>query len=182
MRTENVVTQWKRYTNLKKSVYNFTGAESRNMRTLVGNFNGSIRNAPWEAPGTGRKKTQKNYNVIMERLMSRKVNTPTLYKGLSQKNSVNFLRYVNLKKRGFLKNAFFFTRAPTSTTTNKFQARAFTSAKNPVILVIPANKRHAIILGQHGVRSKQPREKEVIIAPGKFVLNFVNKNGLYHIK
>lgn len=179
MKTENVVTRWKKYADLKKAVYRFTGANSRFMRTMVGNFNGIITNAPWETPGTQRRILKQNMNIIMNKLKSRKVNTPTLYKGLSGNNAKNFKKYIQLKNRGLVKNVLFHTRAPTSTSTNRFQARAFAAHNNPIILVIPANKRHALILGQNGIKSRQPREKEVILPPGTFIVRNKNKDGGY---
>ena len=184
MKAENIVLHWKKYSALKRAVYNFSGSESRYMRTLTGNFTNNkipLKNAPWNAPGTYRKKLQKNYNILMNRLYSRKVHTPVLYKGLSKNNAKSFLTSINLKKRGFLKNAYFYTRAPTSSTTNITQAMEFTNYKNPVILVLNRDKRHAIILGHHGIKSRHPREREVILPPAKFVFNFKNNKGLYHV-
>lgn len=173
---KNYINHWKYYAKLKGAVRRFT-VDSTYMRTLAGNF----KNSKIRTTGKRKKQTQNNMNIILKRLYSRKVHTPILYKGLSRNNAKNFLKSIESKNKGIIKNAFFYTRAPTSTTTNRFQANAFTNVNNKVILVLDRNKRHAIILGHHGIKSRLPSEKEVILPPGKFIFKYKNAKGLYHV-
>lgn len=155
------VQRWRNKVTLKKAVNEFTGSGSRVMRTLTGNYPGTIRDPPRSAPGT-QKRLMRNYLAsIMRWLRSKTIHVPTLYKGLSKKNAEQFL-----------KTGKFVTRTPTSTSKNRFQALTFTNLWNKnkpkVILVIPPGKRNAMVLGQHGVSARQPREQEVILPPGTF--------------
>jgi hypothetical protein len=160
------VQRWKNKVAIKKAINEFSGSGSRVMRTLTGNYPGTIRNIPWAKPGS-RTRTQIMRNHLMSLtkwLRSKAINTPTLYKGLSKNNA-----------KQFIKTGKFTTRTPTSTSLNRFQAETFTNNKPKVLLVIPPGKRNAMILGQHGVRARQPREQEVILAPGTFKKIGVNK-------
>jgi hypothetical protein len=109
----------------------------------------------------------RNYLLsIVKWMRSKSINTPTLYKGLSKANA-----------NQFRKTGKFVTRTPTSTSKNRNQALMFTNSnnKNRVLLMISPGKRNAMILGQHGVSARQPREKEVILPPGMFKLVKQNK-------
>jgi hypothetical protein len=165
------VQKWRNKVAIKKAIEDFSGSGSRVMRTLTGNYHGNIRDPPWSAPGT-RKKLMRNHLMSLTRwLRSKAIRVPTLYKGLSKQNA-----------NQFRKTGKFTTRTPTSTSLNRFQAEMFTNNKNPIILVIPPGKRNAMILGQHGITARQPREKEVILAPGTFTPVRRNKTtGNYHV-
>lgn len=156
--------RWRNKVTLKKAVNEFTGAGSRMMRTLTGNYPGTIRDPPRSTPGT-QKKLMRNYLLAITKwLRSKSIRVPTLYKGLSKKNADQFI-----------KTGKFSTRTPTSTSLSRNQALMFTNENKPVLLVIPPGKRNAMILGRHGVSARQPREQEVIIPPGTFKKIGVNK-------
>jgi hypothetical protein len=159
------VQKWKNKIALKKAIEEYSGSGSRMMRTLTGNYTGTIRDPPKTAPGT-QKKLMRNYLLsIVKWMRSKSINTPTLYKGLSKSNA-----------NQFRKTGKFTTRTPTSTSKNRNQALMFTNKnKPPIVLVIPPGKRNAMILGQHGVIARQPREQEVILPPGTFILTSQNK-------
>jgi hypothetical protein len=165
------VQKWKNKVAIKKAIEEFSGSGSRAMRTLTGNYPGNIRDPPWYAPGT-QKKLMRNHLMSLTRwLRSKTIRLPTLYKGLSSKNA-----------NQFRKTGKFTTRTPTSTSLNRFQASAFTNSNKPVLLVIPPGKRNAMILGQHGITARQPREQEVILSPGTFILKNKNKKtGNYRV-
>ena len=151
------VQKWRNKVTLKKAVNEFSGSGSRFMRIVTGNYTGTIRDPPKSAPGT-QKKLMRNYLLAITKwLRSKSIRVPTLYKGLSKKNAEQFI-----------KTGKFTTRTPTSTSLNRFQASTFTNNQPKVLLVIPPGKRNAMILGQHGVIARQPREKEVILSPGTF--------------
>jgi hypothetical protein len=164
------VKKWKNKVAIKKAIEEFSGSGSRAMRTLTGNYPGNIRDPPWYAPGTQKKLMRNHLMSLMRWLRSKTITVPTLYKGLSSKNA-----------NQFRKTGKFTTRTPTSTSLNRFQASAFTNRKNvPVLLVISPGRRNAMILGQHGITARQPREQEVIIPPGTFKKIGVNrKTGNY---
>jgi hypothetical protein len=153
------VKKWKNKVAIKKAVNEFTGSGSRMMRILTRNYHGTIRDPPKTAPGT-QKKLMRNYLLSLTRwLRSKPINTPTLYKGLSKQNA-----------NQFRKTGKFTTRTPTSTSKNRNQAFMFTNKnKPPIVLIIPPGKHNAMILGKHGIRSRQPREREVILPPGTFI-------------
>jgi hypothetical protein len=152
------VKKWKNKVAIKKAINEFSGSGSRVMRNLTGNYPGTIGDPSWSVPGT-RKKLMRNHLMSLTRwLRSKAINTPTLYKGLSKQNA-----------NQFRKTGKFTTRTPTSTSLNRFQAEMFTNNKNPVLFVIPPGKHNAMILGNHGITSRQPREKEVILPPGTFI-------------
>jgi hypothetical protein len=152
------VDSWRRKIALRRAVNNFTGSGSRNMRTLSGNYPGKLRNSI--------EKNVRNYMLtILTYLRSKSIQTPTLYKGLKKQNANQFRR-----------TGQFVTRSPTSTSLNRFQASTFTNYKNQVLLVIPPAKYHAMILGKHGIKSKKPREEEVILPPGTFKKLYRNRS------
>jgi hypothetical protein len=152
------VNKWKKKVAIKKAVEEYSGSGSRAMRTLTGNYPGNIRDPPWYAPGTQKKLMRTHLEVLTRWLRSKPINVPTLYKGLSSKNA-----------NQFRKTGTFTTRTPTSTSLNRNQALMFTNKKNaPVLLVIPPGRHNAMILGQHGIVARQPREREVILPPGIF--------------
>lgn len=172
---QKYVNTWRKKVALKKAIEEFTGSGSRAMRILTGNYTGTIRDPPKATPGT-QKKLMRNYLVsITKWLRSKPVNVPTLYKGLSKANA-----------NQFRKTGKFSTRTPTSTSKNIFQASTFTNLwnnkKSKVLLVIPPGKHNAMILGQHGITPRQPREQEVILPPGTFTLKKQNKKtGIYYV-
>ena len=152
------VNLWKKKMAVRKAVDEYSGSGSRVMRTLMGNYPGTVSNYPWGPKGQRKTETRSQLATLIKWLRSKTVNTPKLYKGLSSKNA-----------NQFRKTGKFNTRTPTSTSKNRFQAEMFTNRnKNKVILVIPSGKRHAMILGQHGITARQPREQEVILSPGTF--------------
>lgn len=165
MTVKKYVQKWKTKTAIKKAIEEFSGSGSRAMRTLTGNYPGTIRDPPKSTPGTQKKLMRNHLMSIMRWLRSKSIRTPTLYKGLSKQNA-----------NQFRKTGKFTTRTPTSTSKNRFQAFTFTnSEKPPILLVVPPGKRNAMILGQHGITARQPREQEVILAPGTFTLKRKNK-------
>lgn len=162
------VKKWRNKVAIKKAIEEFSGSGSRAMRTLTGNYQGSIRDPPKTAPGTQKKIMRNHLMSLMRWLRSKTINVHTLYKGLSKANA-----------NQFRKTGKFITRTPTSTSLNRFQASTFTNLwnlkKKPVLLVISPGKRNAMILGQHGIAARQPREQEVILPPGTFKLVKHNK-------
>jgi hypothetical protein len=157
--------RWKKKVEIKKAVEEYSGSGSRIMRTITGNYKGTIRDPPKSEPGSHKKLMRKHLLALTQWIMKKPVNTPTLYKGLSKANA-----------NQFRKTGKFTTRTPTSTSKNRFQALTFTNRSNdPILLVIPPGKHNAMILGEHGIISRQPREQEVILAPGIFKYSNRNK-------
>jgi transcriptional regulator of met regulon len=163
------VNKWRRKISVRKAVNFYSGSGSRYMRARMGNFPGQ----PLTTVEQFRKRLEQNTNTaaknLMKYLYSKNIHTPVLYKGLKGKNANNFLR-----------NGMFSTKAPTSTSKNRYQAQAFTN-EPPVLLVMNREKYPAMILGHHGIHARQPREKEVLLAPGTFKLKYKNNNGNYHV-
>lgn len=182
MNAASAVTRWRHKIDLRKAYDAFTGGSSVYMRGVKGNYPkhvfGFLPKGVTQA--NANKNLEKKHNLLRNYIVSKKIHTPTLYKGLSGKDAKEFLAQINLKERGFLKEAAFHTKSITSTSTNRFQASAF--ARNGVLLVIPRAKRYAMIAGHYGIKSRQPREKEVTLPPGKFVFRYRNSNtGNYHV-
>jgi transcriptional regulator of met regulon len=165
------VNKWRRKIAVRKAVNFYSGSGSRYMRARMGNFPGQ----PLTKVEQFRKRLEQNTNTaaknLMKYLYSKNIHTPVLYKGLKGKNANNFLR-----------NGSFSTKAPTSTSKNRYQAHAFTNSnKPPVLIVMNRGKYPAMVLGHHGIHARQPREKEVLLAPGTFKLKYKNTNGNYHV-
>jgi hypothetical protein len=169
------VDAWRHKMQLRRAYNNFSGGGSTFMREATGNFP--------RRKLINHNRALQDHNLLKEYILSKNIHLPTLYKGLSGANAINFLKSVNLKKQGFLKNAMFSTRTLTSTSTNKAQAEHFTrSGPKRVLLVIPRGRRPAMIAGHFGIKARQPREREVTLPPGKFVLRYQNKTtGNFHV-
>lgn len=173
---QKFIDAWKKKIVLRKAYNNFTGGSSIYMREVTGNY--PKRN--FTSKNNVYKNIKNKHNILKNYILSKNIWTPTLYKGLTGKNAKEFLESVKLKDKGFLKHALFHTKTITSTSTQAFQAEQF--AHKGVVLVIARNKRPAMIAGQFGIHARQPREKEVTLPPGSFVLRYKNKNtGRYHV-
>ena len=172
--TEKYVKTWRNKIALRKAYNSYTGGSSQMMREAVGNFPRRTFSylRPGETQNTIYKKLLNNHNALKKYILSKNIHTPTLYKGLKKNEA-----------RKFRETGTFSTRALTSASTNRFQASTFSSFDNdPVILVIARGKRPAMIAGHYGIHSRQPREREVTLPPGKFVFQYRNKNtGNYHV-
>lgn len=156
------VDTWRNKVKTKKAFRSFTKF-SHPFRSVAGNFN-----APTKTNNANKYKNE--MNAIMRYLMSRRIKTPTLYKGLRGKNA-----------EMFLKTGAFRTRAPTSSSTNIEEALTFTNNKK-VLLVIPPGKYYAAFMGRRGIHSVNPLELEVVLAPGTFIKNANTNNGHHRVK
>ena len=163
------VNRWRWKMNMRKAANLWTGGGSQQMRFNAGNE--GLRNytakMPTQMRNTERTRSKKALENLTRYIKSKRINTPVLYKGLKKKNANNFL-----------KNGRLTTKAPTSTSSNRNQALMFTNNRE-VVLVIPAGKMYAMEFGKHGIHARQPREKEILLGPGTFVLKGRNAIGNY---
>ena len=155
MSLKKYTNKWKEKVKTKKAFRSFT-SHAMPFRSITGNFNTNVKN---------KEKYKNELSTIMKYLKSKPINTPTLYKGIRNKNA-----------NVFLKTGVFKTRAPTSSSLYWYPAMKFTNFNNPVLLIIPPGKYHAAVMGKRGINSANPDEFEVVLPPGEFKLIKRNNN------
>lgn len=147
LNVKKYVNAWRNKVRTKKAFRSFTRS-SFPFRLISGNFDTPVLH----------RNLFKNYtNSILKYLKSRPLKTPTLYKGIRNKNANTF------RTTGVFK-----TRAPTSSSIYWTEAMKFTNFKDPVLLIIPPGKYHAAFMGRRGIHSSTPLEYEVVLPPGRF--------------
>jgi hypothetical protein len=144
------------FRRIPEIVANYSGTGYMTYRELVGNYPKQTMVHP------KTKKPIFNYNQIgknMKLLISymKPHELPVLYKGFKGRNAENLRR-----------NRYFNAKTPTSASTNKRQAESF-AIPNGILLTLPAKTRLSIVQ-TNLVKARQPREKEVLLAPQRFEL------------